>query len=133
MRPLRSWMRLYGRALASHLERLRYTLDTLGQRLREAVAQAVVETVAVAVRDAAHALLTDPPPELVSPLQRFHAPHPRRSLWEDPDNLAPEDDPDELYSHRRDYDEDDYDQLRSDASLSPAEGSSSRWGRAVAV
>jgi hypothetical protein len=57
MRSLRSLIDPGGRSLAYHVERLRRSLQSLGQRLRDGVAQAVGEAVAGAVADAVQALL----------------------------------------------------------------------------
>ena len=54
-----SLINVLGRSLATHLDRLRHTLDGLGQRLRESVARAVGETLGGAVRQTLHAALAD--------------------------------------------------------------------------
>jgi hypothetical protein len=49
------------RSLARHLDRLRHTLDTLGQRLHDALAHAVGQAVAGAVQEAVHVVLANQP------------------------------------------------------------------------
>ena len=51
------------RLLSAHLDRLRRTLEALGQQLREALARAVAQTVESAVREAVHTALDDPLPD----------------------------------------------------------------------
>jgi len=96
MYSLRSLIDPGGRSLAFHLDRLRRTLDGFRQRLRLAVAGALGQTVADVVRDAVAGLLdeagTEPPiPQYQPP------PYPRHSaLWDRPEALENEDDPDDL-------------------------------------
>jgi hypothetical protein len=72
-----------GRSLARHLDRLRHTLDTLGQRLRDALAHAVGQAVAGAVQEAVHVVLANrPSPARPVPFDRPRAP-PALS-WEEP-------------------------------------------------
>jgi hypothetical protein len=59
----RSLWTTHGRGLTEHLEQLRCSLDTLGLRLRDAVAHAVGQAVGEAVREAVRAALRDPPTE----------------------------------------------------------------------
>jgi hypothetical protein len=68
-----------GRSLATHLDSLRCTIDGLAGRLREAVAQAVGQSVAGTVREAVRALLGTDPPEPESPFTAARTGEP--SAW----------------------------------------------------
>src|SRR5262249_44480519 len=65
--------------------RLHATLDTLGERLREAVAHAVSQAVAEAVRAAVRALLADVHERPAAPGPPRLAAYRRPSMWDDPD------------------------------------------------
>src|SRR5262245_21755568 len=54
-----SLITVLGRSLATQVNHLRHTLDSLGLRLRDAVTRAVGETVGAAVRQTLHAALAD--------------------------------------------------------------------------
>ena len=113
------------RLLAAHLDRLRQTLDSLGQQLREALARAVAQTVEGAVREAVHTALDAPPPD--HRLTGRSAWMPRRgpALWEQPDDR----DLDDLDDRWRD----DEDEVRRPASTPQGEPRSARCVRALAV
>jgi len=76
MPSVRSLVRSGSQALARHLEQLRDALDTLGERLRDALARAVSQSVAAAVREA---VLAEGPPR-PPPDERPRDPPP--PLWE---------------------------------------------------
>src|SRR5437660_1687095 len=89
MPPFRNWFTPSGRMLTRRLEQLRTTLDSLGARLRAAVAQAVGETVGVVIRDAVSdaldgitGLLPEPPPQHTRPPQGWPDDD-AQELWED--------------------------------------------------
>ena len=69
-------------SLAAHFGRLRQTLDGFGQRLREAIASAVGESVAGTVRETVRAALAEldetARPTVNSPWDRRSAPGPGR-------------------------------------------------------
>jgi hypothetical protein len=84
-----TWPARAGRALAEQAERLRASLDSLGERLRESIAGEVARAVAAAVYEAVRAALD------CRPADQFHRPHtrpvrpsatwgaPRESEWSD--------------------------------------------------
>ena len=115
------------RLLSAHLDRLRQTLDSLGQQLREALARAVAQTVQEAVREAVHAALDAPPPD---PRRTGHAAwltQRNPGLWEGPDDPALDDLDDDRWL-------DDEDDVRRPApGQPPAEPRSARCARALAV
>jgi hypothetical protein len=78
MPSLPPWGVLVGRSLAAHLDHLRCTIDALAGRLRDAVAQAVGQSVAGTVHEVVRALLATGPPEPESP---FAARTPESSGW----------------------------------------------------
>src|SRR5262245_5047136 len=82
MPSVRSLVRAGSQALARHLEQLREALDTLGERLRDALARAVSQSVAAAVREAVLAVLAEGPPR-PPPDERPRDPPP--PLWEAPE------------------------------------------------
>src|SRR5262245_19019871 len=93
MPSMRSLMRSGSQALARHLhqlrdalrpvgERLRDALDTRGGRLRHAMARAVGQSVAAAVREAVLAVLAEGPPR-PPPDERPRDPPP--TLWDAPE------------------------------------------------
>jgi hypothetical protein len=129
MPSLPPWSVLLGRSLAAHLDQLRSTIDALGGRLRDAVAQAVGQSVAGTVREAVRALLGTGPPEPESPYATARTTEPsawwrdeqdrrwpvsRASPWSDP--YDDEDEPD-----------------RFDSSTPPDDGKPARWCRALAA
>jgi hypothetical protein len=81
-----SSLRRGGKWLAAHVNRLRQTLDALGRRLRDTVATAVGQTVALAVREAVHAALTDFSGAPAARQAPAREPDPARSLWSLPDD-----------------------------------------------
>jgi hypothetical protein len=90
MPSIRSMIAPGRRLLARHLTRLGETLETFGQRLREAVSSAVGETVAAIVRETVRAVLAEQP-TLPPASERFvQRPRPPRPLWERPDDLQDE-------------------------------------------
>jgi hypothetical protein len=96
MDSLRSLIDPRGGSLAYHLDRLRWTLDGFRQRLREAVADALGQTMGGLVRDAVASLLDEGGNE--PPLPHYPPPRsPRQSaLWDRPETVLHEDDPDDL-------------------------------------
>jgi hypothetical protein len=72
--------------LARHLTRLSETLETIGERLRDAVSAAVGETVAGIVRETVRAVLADRPTVLTSSERYSPSPGRRRPLWTRPDD-----------------------------------------------
>jgi hypothetical protein len=90
MPSIRSMIAPGRRLLARHLTRLGETLETFGQRLREAVSSAVGETVAGIVRETVRAVLAEQP-TIPTGSERFvQRPRPPRPLWERPDDLQDE-------------------------------------------
>jgi hypothetical protein len=85
-----SLIAVMGRSLTTQLDRLRVTLDSLGQRLREAVTHAVGETVGAVVRHTLRVALADHPAReeeythTVEP--RYRDPPPR---WDEPEEKSP--------------------------------------------
>jgi hypothetical protein len=118
-----------GRSLQEHLDRLCGTLDTLSERVREAVAQAVDQSVAGAVQEALRAVLgaTARGAETRSLSSWSRAPAERE--WGYPEDWSEEDDPDSPWAERRSY--------PSSSGRSPMSVSLSleptRWHHALAV
>jgi hypothetical protein len=115
------------RALVRHLSRLSDTLETFGERLRDAVASAVGETVAGVVRETVRAMLAEE--GTIQSSQARYAPPPRhpRPLWARPDDVDEEpwfDDPDKYPPE-----EDD----RPPSHRTDPPGSPSRLPQAIAV
>jgi hypothetical protein len=85
-----------GGSLAYHLDRLRRTLDGFRQRLRQAVADALGQTVGDLVRDSVASLLdeagTEPPNTHYPPARSSR----QSALWNRSQTLEYEDDPDDL-------------------------------------
>ena len=77
------WAAKTAHALAGHIARLRDTLDLLGDRLREAVARAVSQSVAGAAQDAVHSLLTEAPVAYAPPYNQSSFSHPSARWWAD--------------------------------------------------
>ena len=77
-----TWPARAGRALAEQAERLRASLDSLGERLRESIAGEVARAVAVAVCEAVRAALD------CRPADQSRRPHARpvrpSAAWDDP-------------------------------------------------
>jgi hypothetical protein len=114
------------RLLSAHLDRLRQTLESLGQQLREALARAVAQTIEGAVREAVHTALDDPPSDRRLIGRSAWLPKRNPDLWEEPEdpNL---DDLDDRWP-------DNEDDVRRPASVTPpAEPRSARCVRALAV
>jgi hypothetical protein len=118
-----------GRSFAAHLDHLRCTIDALAGRLRDAVAQAVGQSVAGTVHEVVRALLAAGPPEPESPYAAARAPEPsawwrdeqdrrwpvaRASPWSDP--YDDEEQPDGFNS-----------------SMPPDDAEPARWSRALAA
>src|SRR5262245_25117870 len=82
MPSMRSLVRSGSQALARHLEQLREALDTLGERLRDALARAVSQSVAAAVREAVLAVLAEGPPR---PPPDERPRDPPAALWDVPE------------------------------------------------
>jgi hypothetical protein len=85
MRSVRSLLSAGGRSLARHLDRLRDTLDTLGERLREAIARAIGQAVSEAVHEAVHLVLADRP---APPRRQSYdwSRDPPSPLWHEPED-----------------------------------------------
>jgi hypothetical protein len=123
------WAARTARALAGHIDRLRDTLELLGEGLRKTVARAVGQTVAGAAQDAIHSLLTKSPaipgPGATSPFDRQP-----RDPWTDQDpGTYPtwRDGPGGCYGPTAGNDIDEY-------AAEPAPDSPGRrWGLALAV
>jgi hypothetical protein len=124
------WLRRGGRWLAGHVARLRLTLDALGHRLRATAAVAVGQAVAVAVREAVHALLTDFSGTLATAHPSVRDPGPGRSLWGQPNDP----DPDGWYDDPAAYDDGgpDFRDVPDDAH-DPDHRPVPRWPLAVVV
>lgn len=131
---MRSFPSIFGpssRLLARHLGRLAVTLETFGTRLREAVAGAVGETVANAVREAALALLDDRPAASPAPARPSYSPGRTRSPWDTPDPA-----PDDPWFPEPDRDRWEDDALDDDvppAEPTPPTAGPSRWLAALAA
>jgi hypothetical protein len=78
-----------GRSLAAHLDHLRCTIDGLAGRLRDAVAQAVGQSVAGTVHEAVRTLLGTGPPEHESPYASNRTSEPSAWWRDDPDRRWP--------------------------------------------
>ena len=90
----RSWLQRARRALTNHLDRLHETLVTLTERLREAVAQAVSNHLANAIREAVYALVPDNEPRRAPPSYYPASPYRPPSTWGEPDRSDREQDDD---------------------------------------
>src|SRR5262249_21248913 len=88
MRLFRSVIDPGCRWLAKHLHRLRRTLETLCQQLREGVAVAAGRAAEDAVREAVHLLLTDTPALSPPDIPRRNVPAP--AGWRDTDDVDEE-------------------------------------------
>jgi hypothetical protein len=128
-----SWHTRSGRWLSGHLLRLRRTLDALGRRFRDSVAVAVGQTVAGAVREAVHAMLSDFSGTLPITHAPLTPPSPSRSLW----GHGGDHQPDGWHAGPAEYDPDDLDPEAHDLPDCPAPPDerkpTSRWPLAVAV
>jgi hypothetical protein len=115
--------------LARHLTRLSETLETIGERLREAVSAAVGDTVSGIVRETVRALLADQP--FVSTSSGTYSPSPgqRRPLCARPD--YPDDEP--WFDDPDGYRSDDYYEEAPPAPRADATPTPSRVPRAFAV
>jgi len=98
MFPSRAWLRHAGRFLAERLDRLRATLDTLRERLRAAVCEAIGQTVAGAVHDAVHAVLGATTSHEERPSHYYLAPDASRPWWRDPEERPWADDREHWYA-----------------------------------
>ena len=122
------WAARTARALAGHIDRLRDTLELLGERLRDAVARAVGQGVAGAAQDAVRSLLDDPYLPSASVEDRPFARRPA-AAWRDPRDDPWADDPDDYYEARSYAGRDE-----QDAASEPSpETVGRRWGLALAV
>lgn len=118
MPPFRSLTDADGRTVGEHVERLKRTLDGLGARLRDAVAQALGETVSGAVQAAIRASLADvggrsqqserkyfhghgPPNYWEDDAYGWGRPYPERHATDEPDDDAPAEDNGNLSSRWR--------------------------------
>jgi hypothetical protein len=126
MRSLRALIDPAGRSLACHVSRLKAKLDDLRERLREATARLLGETVADVVEQAVRGLLASPYPDLPPTLPPHSYPH-DAPLWGHPE--APEDpyDPESLYRH------DDPGEPEGVPTPAPETPRLSRWRQALAV
>jgi hypothetical protein len=117
------------RSLAARLDGLRHALDGLGERLHEAVADAIGQAAAGLVADAVHGALSDKP---------ANSPVPGRRSWSrDPPPLWREDDHQSREGHGfdrcPDADSEEYDELLEPTDDLEPGATPSRWCLAVAV
>jgi hypothetical protein len=115
--------------LARHLTRLSETLETISERLREAVSAAVGEAVAGIVRETIRSVLADRPTVLTSSERYAPSPGQRRPLWTRPHEMDEEpwfDDPDG-------YPPDDYNEAAPPAPRDDTTSAPSRLTRSIAV
>ena len=125
------WAARTAHALAGHIGRLRATLDLLGERLRDAVARAVGQSVADAAHDAVHSLLAASPAD-PDPFAEPSYARASSSVWYDDGRRAARswhDDPDDPY---RSPSADDLEEDPPEDAPGPPERSG-RWGLALAV
>ena len=113
------------RLLSAHLDRLRQTLDSLGQQLRDALARAVAQTVESAVREAVHTALDAPPPDHRVTGHTSWLPRRNPALWEEAEDRTL-DDLDDRWP-------DEEDELHRPAPTPQGEPRSARCARALAV
>jgi hypothetical protein len=128
MRGFRSWLDPAGPWLAGHLRRLRYTLDELIDRLREALARAIGDNVAGAVHEAVRALLSDAPTHPQVEYRSTYRPTRSPSAWNDPDESSIWEEED-AYRRRED---DDTDEATMPAPTS-ADQAPTRWPEALTL
>jgi hypothetical protein len=122
MQSARDWLDPGGRITARRLDQLHSTLDALGDRLRQAVAEAVAESLGGWIRDAFLTTLeqisghvSDPNREAsLIPQRRWQGP----GRWEEPSRRIERDDADEREiwpaSYEREYSRDSYDEREPD-------------------
>lgn len=103
MSSKKSWLARAGQTLADRLDRLRYDLESMHERLRAAVAQAVGQTIADIVQDAVNAVLDTPSYHHDSPDRRYGSPGYARATWQDAQDPVWRDHPD--YWHEWDEEE----------------------------
>jgi hypothetical protein len=116
-----------GRSLAAHLDHLRCTIDALAGRLRDAVAQAVGQSVAGTVREVVRALLGTGPPERESPFAATRTPEPSAWWRDEQERRWPV-----TRANPWSYDEED-EPDRFDSSTPPGDAVPARWCRALAA
>jgi len=114
------------RLLTVHLDRLRRTLEALGQQLREALARALAQTIEGAVREAVHSALDDPPPDHRVTGHTSWLPRRNPALWEEPEDRTLDDLDDR-------WPDDEEDLRRPTSRVPPTEPRSARCARALAV
>ena len=114
------------RLLSAHLDRLRQTLDSLGQQLRDALARAVAQTVESAVREAVHTALDAPLPDHRLTSRSAWLPKGNPALWEEPEDRTLDDLDDR-------WPDDEEDLRRPTSRVPPTEPRSARCARALAV
>jgi hypothetical protein len=124
-----AWGGRLGRALVAHLDHLCATLESLSQRLRDAVAQAVGQIIAGAVQDGVRTVLGEavPPSERggLSPWSRT----PSAPTWDYPEDCGDPDDPDGPWAERGPP----APSTRSPTTPFALATESARWHQAVAV
>jgi hypothetical protein len=115
-----NWSARAARALSGHLDRLRDTLGTLGERLRQAITLAVGGTVAGAVQDAVRLLLEAPeaPPWERPAYRSWRDPEEEDETWYDPPDERGAEAPQSVVGDER--------------PAAPADRRA-RWGQALAV
>jgi hypothetical protein len=129
MPSLPPWGLLVGRSLAANLDHLRFTIDALAGRLRDAVAQAVGQSVAGTVREAVRILLGTGPPEPESPYASTRSSEPSAWWRDDPDRRWPVTRANPWSDPYDDEEEPD----RFDASMPSDHPEPARWYRALAA
>jgi hypothetical protein len=115
--------------LARHLTRLSETLETIGERLREAVSAAVGETVAGIVRETIRSVLAGRPTVLTSSETYYSPPGQRRTSWTRPDYT----DDDSWFDDPDGYPPDDYNEAAPPAPRTNTTSAPSRLPRSIAV
>jgi hypothetical protein len=118
------WSGRAAQVLSGHIDRLRYTLGALGERLRASISQAIGGTVAGAVQDAVY-LLLEAPDEPPSPSSRDRS---LRPAWR-----GPEDEEWPWYEDRDDQDDDAPREAINASAAAEAPAGRGRWGAALAV
>ncbi len=131
MPSLRSLIDPAGRSLAHHVSRLQAKLDDLRERLREAAARMLVETVATVVEQVVRELLAPGPDLAPATRPRDYRDYRRSDLpsWVDPDSPEYYDPHNPHAVYRRDDSDDDVPEPESE----PETPRLSRWRQALAI
>jgi len=99
----RAWLRQLGHSLADRLDRLRFTFDTLRERVRAAVSEAVGQTVASAVHEAVHAVLGEVDAAQDGSPRLYRSPEASPPWWREPGNPSWSGDPDSWREPAEEY------------------------------